>query len=387
MRPTFAALAAAAFVSGANLRLFDALLPDVAGHFAVSPTTASIVVTAFTVAYGLFQIVHGPLGDRIGKLRTIAFAMLIAAAGSLGSALAPSLKMLAALRFLTGIGAAAIIPLTLAWLADHTPYERRQATLGRFIGIVLIGQILGPALGGSLSHWMSWREVFYVLATVFAMVSVVIFAAQRRAIDAPAGPAPRVGVLRGYAAVIGDAWVRTVLVAVCLEGALFYGAFAYTGAYLRQRFALSFVAIGILLALFGAGGVLYSLTVKWLLARLREAGLVHAGALILLACYLALPLLPDWRWTVPVFFAAGLGFYMFHNTLQTRATEMAPQSRGTAIAVFALSLFLGQAAGVVACGAAIDAFGYGWSFSAAGLALLALGRWFSARVKGHRAAQ
>src|ERR1700704_5973888 len=86
MNSAFFALAAAAFVSGANLRLFDALLPSVAEDFAVPVTTASVVVTAFTLAYGLFQIVHGPLGDRIGKLRVIGGATLIASAASLGCA-------------------------------------------------------------------------------------------------------------------------------------------------------------------------------------------------------------------------------------------------------------------------------------------------------------
>ncbi|NIO41288.1 MAG: MFS transporter, partial [Burkholderiales bacterium] len=91
MKPAFYALAGAAFVSGANLRLFDSLLPTVAEDFAIAPTVASIVVTAFTLAYGLFQIVYGPLGDRVGRLRTVAIAMFIACLGSLGSALAPAL--------------------------------------------------------------------------------------------------------------------------------------------------------------------------------------------------------------------------------------------------------------------------------------------------------
>ena len=82
MKPAFYALASAAFISGANLRLFDSLLPTVAEDFAVAPTVASIVVTAFTLAYGLFQIVHGPLGDRVGRLRTVAIAMFIACLGS-----------------------------------------------------------------------------------------------------------------------------------------------------------------------------------------------------------------------------------------------------------------------------------------------------------------
>lgn len=383
MNPAFFALAAAAFVSGANLRLFDALLPTVAEDFAVPVTTASVVVTAFTLAYGLFQIVHGPLGDRVGKLRTVGGAVLIAAVASLGCAFAPSLHALTWLRFATGFGAAAIVPLSLAWIGDNTPYERRQATLGRFLGFVLLGQILGPAFGGALAEYASWRQVFYALAAVFFAVGMVLFAVDRKARRAPAPAYMRTGVLRAYADVLRDRWVRTVMLTVFLEGGLFYGAFAYGGAYLKERFDLSYLIIGALLAGFGLGGVIYSLLVRRLLALLGEKGFVLAGGLILFVCFLALPLLPAWQATIPIFIASGFGFYMFHNTLQTKATEMAPQARGTAIAVFAFSLFMGQASGVAACGVLISAVGYQWSFMLAAAGLLALGRWFAGRVKSN----
>ena len=385
MNSAFFALAAAAFVSGANLRLFDALLPTVAEDFAVPVTTASVVVTAFTLAYGLFQIVHGPLGDRVGKLRTVGGAMLIAAVASLGCAFAPSLHALTWLRLATGIGAAAIVPLSLAWIGDNTPYEKRQATLGRFLGFVLLGQILGPAFGGALAEFVSWREVFYVLAAVFFVVGMVLFAEDRKARRLPAPARTHIGVLRAYADVLRDRWVRTVMLTVFLEGGLFYGAFAFGGAYLKERFDLSYLMIGVLLAGFGVGGVTYSLLIRRLLARLGEKGFVLAGSLILFVCFLALPLLPAWQATVPIFIASGFGFYMFHNTLQTRATEMAPQARGTAIAVFAFSLFMGQASGVAACGLLISAVGYHWSFMLAGVGLLALGQWFAGRVRSYAA--
>ena len=383
MNSAFFALAAAAFVSGANLRLFDALLPTVAEDFAVPVTTASVVVTAFTLAYGLFQIVHGPLGDRVGKLRTVGGAVLIAAVASLGCAFAPSLHALTWLRFATGIGAAAIVPLSLAWIGDNTAYEKRQATLGRFLGFVLLGQILGPAFGGALAEFVSWREVFYVLAAVFLAVGVVLFAEDRKARRLPAPVRTHAGVLRAYSDVLRDRWVRTVMLTVFLEGGLFYGAFAFGGAYLKERFDLSYMIIGALLAGFSLGGVIYSLLVRWLLARLGETGFVVAGGLILFVCFLALPLIPSWQATISIFIASGFGFYMFHNTLQTKATEMAPQARGTAIAVFAFSLFMGQASGVAACGLIISVVGYQWSFVLAGVGLLALGHWFAGRVRLH----
>ncbi|HWH47531.1 MAG TPA: MFS transporter [Burkholderiales bacterium] len=384
MNSAFFALAAAAFVSGANLRLFDALLPTVAADFLVPVTTASVVVTAFTLAYGLFQIVHGPLGDRVGKLRTVGGAVLIAAAASLGCAFAPSLHALTLLRFATGIGAAAIVPLSLAWIGDNTPYEKRQATLGRFLGFVLLGQILGPAFGGALAEFVSWREVFYALAAVFLAVGLVLFSEDRKARRAPMPARIPTGVLRAYSDVLRDRWVRTVMLTVFLEGSLFYGAFAYGGAYLKERFDLSYLVIGALLAGFGLGGVIYSLLVRRLLARLQEKGFVQTGGLILFVCFLVLALLPGWLASVPIFIASGFGFYMFHNTLQTKATEMAPQARGTAIAVFAFSLFMGQASGVAAYGLLISAVGYRWAFMLAAFGLLALALWFARRVSSHR---
>ena len=385
MNPAFVALAVAAFVSGANLRLFDALLPTIAEDFAVAPTVASVVVTAFTLAYGLFQIVHGPLGDRVGRLRTVAIAMTIACLGSLGSAMAPTLPQLTVLRFITGIGAAGIIPVSIAWLADHTPYENRQATLGRFIGFILMGQILGPALGGALAEWLSWRDVFYVFTAVFLIVSIVLFRADFTSRKTPAtdsdSPPPHANILRTYLEILRDPWVRTVLLTVAVEGILFYGAFAYTGAWLKEKFDLSYLLIGAMLAGLGLGGVFYSLLVKWLLKRLHETGFVITGASILLLFYLALPLSPTWHVVGPLCVFGGFGLYMLHNTLQTKATEMWPAARGTAISAFALSLFCGQALGVALFGRAIAAFGYDWTFVATGIALLLLGIRFAWRLR------
>ncbi len=380
--PTFYALAAAAFVSGANLRLFDALLPTVAEDFAVLATTASATVTAFTLAYGLFQLVHGPLGDRLGKLKVIAAACFIAAAASVGSAGADSLGTLTAMRFFTGIGAGGIIPLALAWIGDTTTYDKRQATIANFIGVVLLGHILGPALGGIFAHLVSWRAVFYVFAAMFTAVGIVLLM-HDRGTAATTGPVSR-GIMHGYLQVLRDRWVRTVLITVSLEGALFYGAFAYIGAYLKEKFDLSYFAIGMIISAFGLGGVCYSLLVRWLLRRLGETGLVLGGGTTLLICYLLLPLLPAWQGFFPLLIAAGIGFYMFHNTLQTRSTEMAPQARGTALALHAFCMFFGQSIGVALVGRGIVGIGYAWCFVLAGAALAVLGRWFARRIAAHR---
>jgi len=71
----------------------------------------------------------------------------------------------------------------------------------------------------------------------------------------------------------------------------------------------------------------------------------------------------------------GLGFYMLHNTVQTKATEMAPQSRGTALALYSSGWALGQASGVAAMGLAVGWFDYRWPILAFGAAYFVLGLW------------
>ena len=83
---------------------------------------------------------------------------------------------------------------------------------------------------------------------------------------------------------------------------------------------------------------------------------------------------PSAAWAVPCLMAAGTGLYMLHNTLQVHATQMAPEARGAAVSLFALSLFTGQSAGVWISARIVDQFGTRPVFAVAalGLPLLAL---------------
>lgn len=80
-------------------------------------------------------------------------------------------------------------------------------------------------------------------------------------------------------------------------------------------------------------------------------------------------------------FCAGLGFYMMHSTLQTNATQMAPAARGTAMAIFAGCLFLGQSVGVSIGGVVLRLADGKWLLTGAGLWLLGLGLLFAIRLR------
>ena len=116
-------LAGAGFASQAMVRVTDSLLPQIAADFSTTVGEASIVVAAYAVSHGTIQLVIGPVGDRFGKYRTVAVmcalaAILVALCGTV-----QSLSALAVARFASGAAAGWIIPLSMAYVGDVTPYE------------------------------------------------------------------------------------------------------------------------------------------------------------------------------------------------------------------------------------------------------------------------
>jgi predicted MFS family arabinose efflux permease len=378
------ALALAGFASSMSSRITDPLLPLFASEFGVSLGKASHVVSFFAIAYGVAQLFFGPVGDRFGKYCVIAWACAACALTATLCALAPNLPLLLLARLAAGGTVAALIPLSMAWIGDVVPYDQRQPVLARF----LIGQILGIAAGqlagGLAAEHLSWRLPFVGLALWFAVVSVLLFAMNRRL---PAS-ARTVGKMKGrlvsrmiseFAQVVSQPWARVILFTVFLEGACLFGAFAFIATHLNRVYGLTLSAAGSLVMLFGFGGLLFAAASASMLKRLGEVGLARWGGLCLFAALLAIGIGRAWWWAIPGCLLAGLGYYMLHNTLQTNATQMAPERRGAAVAAFASCFFLGQSVGVALAGLFVEHVGTGIVISIGAIGVLAVALNFSRR--------
>ena len=373
-------LALAGFNAGISLRCVEPMLPKLAGEFDVSVSAAGAVITSFALAYAIAVLLQGPLGDRFGKLRVVTLGTALAGLASLGCALAWSLESLAAMRLATGIFASSSVALGMAYIGDVVPLGERQATIAHFIAGSLLGQTLGPLFGGLFTDWVGWRTSFAVLGAIFAIVAAVLWARTGRAWPpvAPGAFAP----LAAHRGLVRRAPVRWLVAVGVAETFFFFGAYAFLGAFLQQRFALSYTAVGLILAGYGVGGLLYSSVARALIRALGERGLVTAGGLLGFLLYALLPALPHWALTIPATILLGLAFYLIHNTIQTRATEVAPQARGSAVALYASAWAFGQASGVAAMGALVAAAGYAPAIIASGIGFGLLGSWL--RFNMHR---
>ncbi|MBX9947127.1 MAG: MFS transporter [Reyranella sp.] len=378
-------LSVAAFASAANMRVVDPLLVQLAARFDVTVGGASIAATAFLFANGVFVLVHGPFGDRYGKMPVVAIACLGAALCCVMSALSASLGMLTLARFLTGVASSAIIPLAIAWVGDNVSYERRQATLARFLTGQTLGLMTGAALGGALGDWLGWQSVFWVLAAIYLAAAGALAQLMRARPDIAAPGARAHGsMMAQMLGVLRRRWALTVIVVVALEGGVFWGAFTFVGADLYQRFGLGFAAIGLAVAAFAAGGFLYVTVAHHLVRLLGERGLCRWGGAGLGLAFAGMALAPSAEAEFAAIVLSGVSFYMLHNTLQTHGTQMAPEARGAGMALFALCLFLGQAIGVPIAAPVVDRWGAPPVFWAAAVFLPLLAFWF-ARAIGRRA--
>lgn len=369
-RASLLILGLGAFLVQADARVMDPLLKTVAADFQIAKESASFVLTLYLLSYGLFQLLYGPLGDRVGKLRVMAVALGLFALGELVCATMRSLPLFATLRFVNGMFAAAVIPLSLGYIGEKFPYEQRQVALGRFMSALMMGQIMGSTLGGIFGKHIGWRGTYVVFAGVALIAALLLLRESRRHPEAERPD--RKFSLTPIQALWAKPMTRIVLTTVFVEGLLVFGGLPYFGASLQERFGLRSDLIGLLLTGVGIGGLIYSVSVKKLVPKLGELGTLLLGGSLLLIGYTLIGLLPTWWLFVPAVTLFGMGYYTMHGPLQTRATELAPEMRGTAVALFAFAFFLGQAVGPVLMGQLVKGGHYALAFPLAGVGLFAL---------------
>ncbi|MBU6504423.1 MAG: MFS transporter, partial [Betaproteobacteria bacterium] len=248
------------------------------------------------------------------------------------------------------------------------------------------GVIGGQFIGGVFTDTLGFRWAFGFMAATYLVVGLWVLyeshANERthHVHHTATGPA---GVLSQARVVLGVSWARAILATVFVEGLVVFGTLAFVPSYLHGRFGLSLTLAGALMAAFGIGGFSYTLFARQFVSGLGEVGLAKLGGTLIGTAWFMLAAGPAWGWALPACYLVGLGYYMLHNTLQTNATQMAPQVRGTAVSLFASAFFLGQSLGVVLASFLLAWSGPALLFTLAGLALPVIGLVFSRALKRH----
>jgi DHA1 family bicyclomycin/chloramphenicol resistance-like MFS transporter len=148
-------------------------LPTIAADLHASTAATQMTLTVFFVAFGLCQIVYGPVSDMVGRKPPLYFGLVVFTLGSIGCGIAGSIEWLIAFRFLQGIGGSAVMVIPRAIIRDlHTGVEATR--LMALVMLVLsVSPILAPLTGSALIVPFGWRAVFAAV-TVVAAVALVL---------------------------------------------------------------------------------------------------------------------------------------------------------------------------------------------------------------------
>ncbi|HEY3891380.1 MAG TPA: MFS transporter, partial [Bradyrhizobium sp.] len=160
---TLAAMSLGYGVVQLDVTIVNTALNSIGGSLGGGVSQLQWVVSAYTIAFAAFILTAGALGDRLGAKRIFIAGFAIFTAASVGCALAPSAGILIAARAFQGLGAAILVPNSLALLSHAYPDERQR---GRAVGIWAAGAslalIAGPLAGGGLIALVGWRSIFLV---------------------------------------------------------------------------------------------------------------------------------------------------------------------------------------------------------------------------------
>ncbi len=148
-------------------------LPSIASDLNASTAATQMTLMVFFMAFGVCQLVYGPLSDMAGRKPPLYFGLALFIVGSIGCALAPNIHWLIALRVVQGIGAAAMMVIPRAIIRDlHTGIEATRL-MSLVMLVFSVCPILAPLIGSALIVPFGWRAVF-VGVTIVAIAGLVM---------------------------------------------------------------------------------------------------------------------------------------------------------------------------------------------------------------------
>ncbi|MET7335513.1 MFS transporter [Nonomuraea sp. NPDC005650] len=363
------ALSAASFVSSFDRFAVSPMLVLIAVDLEVPLSAAVAAASAYYLAYGLTQPLWGLLSDRFGRVRVMRGALFGAALAGLVSALMPVLGALVAARVVAGACFGAVIPTGLTYVGDTVRPSIRQRALTDLMGAAALGTALATGLSGVLAGLVDWRVAFTVPAACALICALALRSLPEPPRDLPHGP--EAGVGRYLGAVLGHGWALLVFGLAFVEGAIMLGAMPFLATALEHAGYAAAVA-GLAITAYGLGLWAFSKLVKRLSGSWPPPALMTVGGAQLCAGFAIVSVHVDLATVAVTALLLGGGWSFLHSSLQTWATSVVPEARGTTIAFFASALFVGSAVASWAAGPLADHGRYALLFGLAAAAAIPL---------------
>lgn len=148
-------------------------LPAISSHLHADSRMTQLTLMTFFAAMALCQVFYGPVSDMVGRKRPLYFGLTVFTIGAIGSALAPSIEWLIALRFLQGMGACAGMVIARAIVRDLHTGPAAAELMSRLMLVFSVSPIIAPLAGSLIISFGDWRTIFAVMAVVSILGIIV----------------------------------------------------------------------------------------------------------------------------------------------------------------------------------------------------------------------
>jgi EmrB/QacA subfamily drug resistance transporter len=178
--PTWLAILAASlpmFMATLDNLVVTNALPVISHEISANIEQLQWVINAYALSFAAFMLLAVALGDRLGRRTVFLVGIAIFTAASAASALSTDPSMLIAARAVQGLGAAALMPLSLTLLAGSVSERLRPAAIGIWGGISGLGVALGPLIGGAVVEGWNWQAIFWLNVPLGILAVPLIFLA------------------------------------------------------------------------------------------------------------------------------------------------------------------------------------------------------------------
>ena len=146
-------------------------LPEVASDLKTTEARAALTLTSYFIAFGIAQMVYGPMADAVGRKPPLVIGVAIFLLASVAASLAPSIQWLIAARAVQGFGAATLMAVPRAVIRDMASGPAATRMMAAIMIVISVSPMLAPLTGSIVMAWGGWREIFAVLA-VAALLSL-----------------------------------------------------------------------------------------------------------------------------------------------------------------------------------------------------------------------
>jgi len=347
-------LAAAAFVGTWNLNFLAPVLPSVAEDVGVSISGAGQLVTASALATIVFLVLLAPLSDKYGRRPLLMIGLAGMALAALGSALTSSYALLMALRILSGISDALVIPSAAAAVADYFSARDRTVALNVLLVPAGAAAVVGLPVVALVDNVLDWHAAFVVFAAcTLGTLASVRWLLPRAPDAASTGRGLADHYRDSYAEVVGTRSALAVLLAAILGATVWGGMVTYAGAFFEDL-GLSglFAALGASYVLGGAAGAFLA---RGLAPRRVALLSALAAGLLLLPAVLSASVVPL---SVVFMLAFAASRAPAVAAINNMLLDLAPGAPGTAISTYAVVASLGGVVGAASGGVALAVQGY-----------------------------